>query len=167
MEVPKRDKGKYRSAKQGLFKLTHPEKFIKVLDEYMGSSEHLKDGYVEFKSSLEYKAIRYCDYNPKIIHWSLEPFYIPYVKPKDHKVHRYFIDLFIEFENGVKFLVEVKSFKETIPPVKPLRITEKSLYNFYRACETYSTNKAKWESAKKFCEKRNLNFAILTERELK
>ena len=96
----------YETAKQGWYKLLNPDKFIKQLDEYMKS---YKDGCVNFKSSLEYKAIRYCDFNKHITKWSLEPFAVKYLKPTDGKVHRYFIDFFIEFSSGDKFIVEVKS----------------------------------------------------------
>lgn len=164
LQYTKRSKGKYRSAKQGLFKLTHPEKFLKVLDEYMGSSQN--EGYVEYKSSLEYKAIKYADYNPMIKCWSMEPFAIPYIKPTDKKVHRYYIDMFLEFVNGEKFLVEVKSYSETIPPVKPKTMHPKAVHRFVNEMMTYKINQAKWESARKFADSKGLHFAILTEKQL-
>lgn len=164
IQMPKKSKGMYKSAKQGLFKLTHPEKFIKVLDETMGSSKN--PGYVEYKSSLEYKAIRYADFNPAVKNWSMEPFPIPYIKPTDGKVHRYFVDMFLEFQNGEKFLVEIKSYAETIEPKRPMRMTEKAAHRFLNQMMTYKTNQAKWEQARKFCDQKGLHFAILTEKQL-
>lgn len=164
LHYTKRSKGKYRSAKQGLFKLTHPEKFIKVLDEHMGSSKN--EGYVEYKSSLEYKAIKYADFNPLVKCWSMEPFAIPYIKPTDNKIHRYYIDLFLEFQNGEKFLIEVKSYSETIPPIKPKYMHPKAVHRYVNEMMTFRINQAKWDSAKKFAEKKGLHFAILTEKQL-
>jgi len=153
----------YETAKQGWYKLLNPDKFIKQLDEYMKS---YKDGCVNFKSSLEYKAIRYCDFNKHITKWSLEPFAVKYLKPTDGKVHRYFIDFFIEFSSGDKFIVEVKSKGETVPPKKPKTNSTKSMIRYQKAMQTFAVNQAKWEAAKKFAEEKGIKFIILTEEEL-
>jgi len=153
----------YETAKQGWYKILNQEKFIKPIDEHMKS---FKDGHVNYKSSLELKAIRYCDYNKHIVKWSLEPFNVRYLKPTDGKVHRYYIDFFIEFSTGDKFLVEVKSKGETVPPKKPKKATDKSIMRYQKAIQTYAVNCAKWEAAKKFAQERGLRFVILTEEEL-
>lgn len=153
----------YETAKQGWYKILNQEKFIKPIDEHMKS---FKDGHVNYKSSLELKAIRYCDYNKHIVKWSLEPFNIRYLKPTDGKVHRYYIDFFIEFSTGDKFLVEVKSKGETVPPKKPKKATDKSIMRYQKAIQTYAVNCAKWEAAKKFAQERGLRFVILSEEEL-
>jgi len=153
----------YETAKQGWYKILNQEKFIKPIDEHMKS---FKDGHVNYKSSLELKAIRYCDYNKHIVKWSLEPFNVKYLKPTDGKVHRYYIDFFIEFSTGDKFLVEVKSKGETVPPKKPKKATDKSIMRYQKAIQTYAVNCAKWEAAKKFAQERGLRFVILTEEEL-
>ena len=125
-----------------------------------------KNGTVNYKSSLELKAMRYADYNKHIVKWSLEPFSIKYVKPMDGKVHRYYIDFFFEFSTGQKFLVEIKSKGETKPPRLPRNNSAKSQSNYQRALMTYSTNTAKWKAAKEFCAQNNTQFIILTEKEL-
>ena len=153
----------YETAKQGWYKILNQEKFIKPIDEHMRS---FKDGHVNYKSSLELKAIRYCDYNKHIVKWSLEPFNVKYLKPTDGKVHRYYIDFFIEFSTGDKFLVEVKSKGETVPPKKPKKATDKSIMRYQKAIQTYAVNCAKWEAAKKFAQERGLRFIILSEEEL-
>jgi hypothetical protein len=150
----------YETAKQGWYKILNQEKFIKPIDEHMKS---FKDGHVNYKSSLELKAIRYCDYNKHIVKWSLEPFNVKYLKPTDGKVHRYYIDFFIEFSTGDKFLVEVKSKGETVPPKKPKKATDKSIMRYQKAIQTYAINCVKWEAAKKFAQERGLRFIILTE----
>lgn len=156
----------YKSAKRGWYKLLNPLKFIKPQDRYMKSFNE-SSGEIEFKSSLELKAMKYCDYNKFITKWSVEPFHIKYLKPCDGKYHRYYIDFFIEFNSKDKFLVEIKSYSETIPPKIPSRKTEKAMINYKKALETFQTNTAKWEAAKEFCKERGMKFLILTENELK
>lgn len=148
--------------KQGWYKLVNPQKYIKPLDETMQSS---KDGHVFYKSSLELKAIRYADFNPHVTQWGLEPFPIPYIKPIDGKVHRYFIDLFIVI-NNTKILIEIKPFNQTIKPKIPQRKTARSLFNYNESLKTYYINQSKWKSAREFCEKNKMKFIILTERDL-
>lgn len=149
--------------KQGWYKLVNPEKYISPLDEHMQSS---KFGHVLYKSSLELKAIRYADFNKHITKWGLEPFGIPYVKPTDGKVHRYFIDLFIILKD-IKILIEIKPKSQTIKPKLPSIKTPKSIRNYQYALQTYYINLAKWQSAREFCKKRNMKFIILTEEDLR
>lgn len=153
----------YRSAKQGLYRIVNLHKFIKPLDEHMNS---YKDGHCVYKSSLELSALKYCDGNPKIIKWSLEPFPIHYIKPSTGKKHRYYIDFFIEFQNNEQFLVEIKSHSETIQPKEPKKKTKKSIYNYQRKVVNYLINKAKWQAAEQFCKENGFKFIILTEKQL-
>lgn len=161
----------YKSAKQGWYKVLNPSKFIMQTNESKSvmKSVRMNDGCLEvnFKSSLELKCFKYCDINRYIKKWSLEPFCIPYLSPKDGKIHRYFIDFFIEFSNGQKFLVEVKSSGETIKPAQPKKKTQKALINYTKAIQTFAINTSKWEAAREFCKERNMEFLILTENELK
>jgi hypothetical protein len=121
---------------------------------------------VQFKSGLELSAIKYCDFNKHIVKFSLEPFSIQYLKPTTGKYHRYFIDLFLEFSTGQKFIVEIKSKGETVPPQKPKRKTDKSIMNYQKALQTYAINCAKWKAAKIWAEERNMKFIFLTEDQL-
>lgn len=152
----------YNSYK-GWYQLLNPNKFIKPIDEYMQS---YKDGHVNFKSRLELKAIKYADFNKHIISWSIEPFNIKYVKPTDGKIHRYFIDLFLEFSSGDKFLVEIKPKSETLPPKKPTKNTQKASMNYQLALQTYAINQAKWKAAEEFAALNKMKFIILTDEEL-
>lgn len=153
----------YKNVKQGWYRLLNPEKFIKPIDELMKS---YKDGHVNYKSSLELKAVRYADWNKDVVKWSLEPFPIRYLKPSTGKFHRYYIDLVLEFRNSEKFLVEIKPFSQTKPPVKPRKNTPKAQLNYARNLETYLINQAKWAAAKSFGKTNGFKFIILTEKEL-
>lgn len=151
---------KYNS-KKGWYKIQNTGKFIKPLDEYMESTKKLDDGiFIQYKSSLERIAFRYADINPKIKYFSIEPFFIPYVKPTDNRIHRYFIDLYLEFVTGDKFLVEVKTYQETIKPTKKSKA-------YVEQMQTFLINTCKWKSASEFARKRGMKFIILTEKELK
>lgn len=157
----------YKTAKQGWYKLLNPDKIIKPLDNHMKSFRMDESGvFLEYKSSLELKAIRYCDFNKFVTHFALEPFPIHYIKPTDGKKHRYFVDLFIEFNNKDKFIVEIKPKSETIQPKKPKANSQKAMMRYQKAIQTFAVNQAKWEAAKKFADEKNIKFIILTDEEL-
>lgn len=141
---------------QGWYELQFPEKFKQPIDNHMKS---YKDGHVNHKSGLELKAFRYCDYNPSILEWSLEPFAIQYLSPIDSKMHRYYPDIWIRFKTGEVFLVEIKSSAETKLPRKNDKMYAKKM-------QTFLVNQAKWQAAKGFCEVNNMHFQILTEKVL-
>lgn len=149
----KHRRSKYRSAKQGWYQLVNPAKYRQPLDETMQST---RPGYVKFKSSLELRAIQYADAHPGVLWWSLEPFSIPYIKPTDAKVHRYYPDLLLN-QGGKLIVIEVKSSDEIKPPTRPDP----------DALATYYINQAKWQAARKFCHQKNMHFCILTEQDLK
>lgn len=160
----------YKSAKQGWYRVLNHEKFINQMQESktVMKSTRIVDGFLEinYKSGLERTCMRYCDMNIHVKKWSLEPFAIKYYKYTTRKYHRYFIDFFIEFSNGQKFLVEVKSYNETREPTPPKKRTQKSIMNYQKALETFNINTSKWDAAKLFCKEKGLTFIILTEKEL-
>jgi hypothetical protein len=157
----------YKHAKKGWYKVINSEKVMIPQDDHM-KSFRINENKVElnYKSSLEYKAIKYADYNKHVVKFSLEPFAIKYIKPTDGKYHRYYIDLFLEFSSGDKLIVEIKSKSETLPPKKPKKTTNKSTKNYQKALMTYSINMAKWTAAREFAEKNKIKFVILTEEQL-
>ena len=59
--------------------------------------------------------------------------------------------------------IEVKPAKQTEPPIKKSRVTKKYLTEVTR----YAINEAKWQAAEKYCKLRNMQFKILTEKELR
>lgn len=143
---------KYIGAKQGWYRLVNPEKYRQPLDETMKST---RDGFIQYKSSLEMKAIRYADAHPGVEWWSMEPFPIHYIKPTDGKVHRYFPDLLVK-QGEATIVIEVKHSSEVKPPSR----------TNVDACLTYAVNQAKWAAARKFCKEHGLYFCILTEKDL-
>ena len=118
------------------------------------------------RSSWERKFCQWADRKDSVISWASEEINIPYVSPKDNKVHRYFPDFLIkvkEHNNKIKtYVVEVKPKKQTLPPKKRKRITKSYIYE----CQTYAVNQAKWKAASEFCKDNRIEFKIITEQEL-
>jgi hypothetical protein len=122
---------------------------------------------IVFRSGLELNFFRWCDRNSKVLQWGSESVVIPYLSPKDGKVHRYFVDgvLVLETEKGPKkFLVEVKPDKQTRPPSQ---VNRKSRKNVLYEQIQWAVNSSKWESAKNWCKKNGFEFVLLTEKDLR
>jgi len=124
------------------------------------------------RSSWEFSFCKWLDRNNKIISWSSESVVIKYQDPSCQiykgkiKQRRYYPDYLVEIETneGIKtWLVEIKPYKETIPPKQTKRKSTKTI--LYEA-KTFKTNIAKWKAAQKFCLRRNWIFKIITEKEL-
>ena len=122
---------------------------------------------VIYRSLWERKFMQWCDLNSNILEWGSEEFFIPYRSPVDKRVHRYFPDFYVKCRTAhgttAKYVIEVKPLKQTSPPEKKKRVTQKYLTEVTR----YAINEAKWKAAKKYCNQRNMVFKILTEKELR
>ena len=119
-----------------------------------------------YRSSWELKFMKYCDMNQNILEWGSEEFWIPYISPKDNRVHRYFPDFIIKVKEQTgqikTYVIEVKPQKQTLPPKKKSRVTKSYIYE----CQTYAVNQAKWKAAQEFCADRRIEFKLITENEL-
>ena len=108
------------------------------------------------------------DSNKNIIKWASEEVAIPYRSPKDNRIHKYYPDFIVEQKNKrgeVEIvMIEVKPKKQTSPPVMPK--SGRKTRSFVVESFQYAVNKAKWESAVKFCDYRGWRFVILTEDEI-
>ena len=135
------------------FKPTYPKK-------YKGDSKN-----IICRSSWERRFCNYCDLNENILQWGSEEFWIPYRAP-DGRTRRYFPDFIIKVKESTgklkTYVVEVKPFKQTKPPIQKKRVSKSYLYE----CKTYAVNQAKWKSADEWCKDRKIEFKIITEKEL-
>lgn len=138
---------------KGKFRPKHPHK-------YKGNVKN-----IIYRSGWELKLFVYLDRHPNIIEWSSEELRVPYLSPKDGKIHNYFPDVIIKAKkrDGSTdiIMIEVKPSKETKPPKKSKnqkRMIEESM--------TYMVNQAKWEYAQKYCDSKGWLFKIFTEKEL-
>lgn len=140
------------SYKQGLFTPKHPEKYVGDVKK------------VVFRSSWELSFFEFLDGNPNILKWSSENVVIPYIKPTDGRIHRYFVDIWMQHKNKkgeiVTDIVEIKPLSQTT--------ASKSRSNKTRLIENvqYAINHAKWTAAKKYAEERGWGFRIITEKSL-
>lgn len=141
--------------KQGFFKPLNPQKYKGIYP-------------IVYRSSLEKHFMEFVDDNPNVVCWGSESFKIPYIKPTDNKIHIYYVDFFIHIKNKnneiEKYIVEVKPYKYINPPKNN---KNKSKKTFLYETITWKINSAKFEAAKKFAQKYNYKFLILTEKDLK
>tara|TARA_B100001939_G_scaffold343555_1_gene356459 strand:+ start:704 stop:1144 length:441 start_codon:yes stop_codon:yes gene_type:complete len=131
---------------------------IKKPEKYAGDPTK-----VIYRSLWERNAFRWCEANPKVKLWNSEDVVVPYVSSVDKSLHRYYVDLLIQMDNGKTFLVEIKPKKETAPPKKPKRKTKRYLNEQL----TYIKNNDKWKAANQFAEHNGWKFQVWTEDTLK
>lgn len=114
-----------------------------------------------YRSSWEWSFMRFCDNHPSIQKWACEAISIPYRDPLTGRQTIYVPDFFIQYldkNNKLNVdLIEVKPENQTI--------LEKVGKNKVNQAQ-FIRNKAKWESASKWCKSQGIRFRIITEREL-
>jgi len=129
------------------FTPTNPKKYI---------GDHAK---INCRSLWERNICKFCDQNESIVKWSFEEITIPYFSPLDKKIHNYYPDFVIQFQNknGLQtWMVEVKPKKQTL--LKENASKKEKI--------SWIINTAKWEAAKNYCNKNNMVFKIITEKEI-
>ena len=118
------------------------------------------------RSSWETKFANWCDHNPSVLKWSSEETVIPYRCETDDRIHRYFVDFKIQVRdksgNGKTYLVEIKPYKQTIPPKYPGKQTKRYLEESF----AFIKNQSKWRAAEQYAKERGWEFIKLTEHEL-
>jgi hypothetical protein len=144
----------YKKYKQGVFKPRNANK-------YKGTTP------IIYRSGMELTYMKWCDFNSNVIEWLSESTVIPYIKPTDGKLHRYFVDFSIKLKtnSGIqKYLVEIKPFRQTQQPKLAGKKTQSTL--LYEQIQ-YAVNQAKWQACEAWCKSHNYKFLILTEKDLK
>lgn len=136
---------------KGFFTPSHPEK-------YKGNVRQ-----IVYRSSYEMKLMIALDRDPNIVEWSSEEEFIPYRSPIDGFTHRYFYDFKWKTGDGKVVIAEVKPLSQCSPPKTPQNNRSPK---FLEELKTYAINNAKWEAAKRWAAQRDIEFKILTEREL-
>ncbi len=138
----------------GKYKVRNKEKYVANLQE------------VTYRSTWELKYMKYLDRQPNILEWASENVIIPYYNPIEKKTRRYFVDFYVKIQNPEgeikKYIIEVKPASQCRPPKRKKRISIK----YKNDLRTYIRNQSKWKAARKWAEKRDMQFVILTEKEL-
>ena len=144
----------YRMYKQGIFRPNNKSK--------------CKSEICIYRSDLERRYMIWLDNCSSVVSWGSEKIVIPYIKPIDGRLHKYFTDFnfTIKDKNGElhKFLVEIKPAKQCSPPSTKNR---KNKMNLLKEQITYSTNAAKWKAASEWANKHGYKFTIVTENDIK
>ena len=139
-------KGQFR---QGVYTPKHPHK-------YRGDVSN-----VVYRSSWELRFCEFCDNNPNMISWSSEEVVVPYIKPTTGRVHKYYVDFFVEYVNKagevVTEIVEIKPSNQTSPSTA--RRAKTRVYENM----VYDVNNAKWKAAQMYAAERGWKFRIITE----
>lgn len=148
-------------AYKGRFKPKNP-------DKYRGDPTR-----IIYRSSWELRFFRFADLHPDIVWWQSEELTIPYVSPKDNKVHRYYPDVIFEKkvaeDKYETWMVEIKPDSQTRPPDPSRRNntpTGRVSRRFVNEAVTHGVNSAKWEAARKYCDARGWKFQVMTEKHL-
>ena len=101
---------------------------------------------IVYRSSWERLFMTYCDKHPNILNWSSEEVKIPYFF--ENKSRTYYPDFLITMidnnDEVVDKLVEIKPHYQ----------------------RNWKINKVKWKSAKEVCDKLDMEFVVLTEKEI-
>ena len=122
-----------------------------------------------YRSMWEFKFFRYLDGHPDVKWWASEEYVVPYVSPIDGKRHRYFPDVVVNNKDGSTVMIEIKPYKQTLPPDPSNRNktpTGRVSRRYLNEVKTYGINEAKWKAARAYCAERGWQFLIMTEKEL-
>lgn len=140
-----------REFSKGYYKPRHPEK-------YKGNIER-----IVFRSSWEMDFCKFLDNNQRVLEWASEPFSVPYIKPTDGRIHKYFPDFWVKYLNEegkvLQEVIEIKPLKQQMAPVFTGKSKKQQLYEAI----TWSINQAKWKAAEEFCNKYGMKFRKLSE----
>jgi len=140
-----------RQTYSGKYRLKKPEKYI-------GDQAN-----ITYRSGWEKSTFIWCEKNPNVKKWGSEIVVLDYICATDKRVHKYYVDLFIEWIDGSKSLVEVKPDREQKAPKKPKRQTKK----YITECIAFAKNTSKWQVAQAFCKKMDYKWEIWGEKKLK
>lgn len=120
-----------------------------------------------FRSSWEWKLMRYFDFQPAVVKWNSESLIITYMDPtRNNTMHRYIVDFTctIKDKNGnmQNYIVEVKPHSQSVMPIKG----RKAHHTYVNECIIYARNVAKWKFASEYASKKGAKFIVLTEKDL-
>ncbi len=141
--------------------------FKKCIFTPINRSKYKGNGAIVARSGWELKFMNFLDKTDTVLEWRSEPFPIVYFNPIKQKMSRYYPDFLIIFKgkdgNIHTELIEIKPYKQTIPPVNTGKKRKSTLLV---ESHMWFINSAKWKAARDYCAVRNIVFRIMTEKEL-
>lgn len=148
--------------KKGRFDVSNSKKYVVS-----------ESGECVYRSSYEWRFMRWCEDNPNVIKWSSEPFSIKYQDLGDlGKVRNYWIDFVVEMENGDKLWIEVKPLSDVngVNRFKKLYESYERPYDKVMVAKQFpreAKNYSKWVHAMAKAQEHGAKFQIITEKFLK
>ena len=118
-----------------------------------------------YRSLWERKFMVWCDKNVNVLEWGSEEIVIPYISPVDGgfiAISPISTSEHSQERRDYELIIEVKPKIQCAPPKRPKRQTKK----YITEVKTFGVNQAKWKAAREYCKDRNMEFLILTEKEL-
>lgn len=120
---------------------------------------------IVYRSSWELKVMQVFDEHPYILQWSSEGIPIPYYNPVHERMANYFPDFLITQKEvsptGIGF-IERKVMIEVKPENQTVMEKAKGTRNKIEMI----INDAKWKSAIRWCDERDIVFRVMTEKDL-
>lgn len=142
----------------GIYTPINPKKYL---------SKH-QPPQIVYRSLWERFVMEKIDLDPNVVNWASEEISIPYLSPKDGRMHRYFPDFVITVKqsNGSSktIMLEIKPSSQTKEPKPPKN--KKSSKRYLKEIIEWNVNQAKWSAALNFCNKNNCQFMLITENQL-
>lgn len=127
---------------------------IKNIKKYSSSNPPI------YRSSWEKDVMIALDLNPAVLEWAVEPFPIPYTCPIDKTTKNYWPDFLVKYidANGDEHIQLLE--------IKPLKQCMMNMAKSKKDKLVVLINQTKWSYAYAFCQKNNIEFKLITEREL-
>lgn len=123
-----------------------PKKHKRKCHYHTGSYESIKGGIVNYRSGWELLYAKYLDSDPTVTEFSYEQLNIAYLSnKKTGRIRHYIPDFMVTYIDGRVVLVEIKPLRRILNP----------------------TNVKKFAAAKEWAILHDVQFQILTERELR
>jgi hypothetical protein len=133
---------------RGKFTMTQPAK-------YVGTK------MPTYRSSWEWRFMKFCDTNPAVQKWASEAVQIPYRDPLTGRQTVYVPDFFVQYvDKNMKMHVELIEIKPASQS-----ILERVGNNKYNQAQ-FIKNQAKWASANIWCKQQGIRFRIVNENDL-
>jgi hypothetical protein len=120
-------------------------------------SKYVGKGHPRYRSGWEHSFFVFCDQNPSVMEWASEAITIKYRHPLTGKVATYIPDVFMRYRDQYNQvhteIIEIKPRKQSL--------IEGRMNDRERA--VVAVNHAKWQAAKAWCQRANIEFRVLTE----
>lgn len=146
---------KTKSHKKGFYTPRNPQKYIGDLNKII------------YRSSWEETFMNFLDNNVRVLRWGSEIITIPYIKPTDGRVHKYYPDFYVEYLDAktndmIKEIVEVKPEKQIRKPTTKGKKKQTQLYE----AVTWAINTSKWKAAQQYCNHNGFRFKLMSEKHI-